>query len=334
MKAKNLFYLILLGAVVACAEKEEEIVSSPTPATATRNISFLNESMTDYTISAFREENNGFVFLNTFSSSGNADGRAEIQLPVGNYQFLVATGYGGSILQFPQLPEQGNTQFNEMKFVAQPIENNETNLQAGEELFLQDNLADSVYQLYTATTIQLNLKRAVSQATLFIKRGRKTGDNQFEAIPYEQDSIIRYFNQIELRLENVGTSLDIHNNSDGEASMITKYPAAAYDSITKEGFATFTGPFFFPPKEKKPLQLEVKLYPAEDSPQPELSLTTTGKVGRNERLVITVWITNDWNHIGISADTQPIHIEKEGDTGIWDNTVTTLQKIETGHEIH
>lgn len=333
MKTKNIFYLIILGTAFACSDKEDRDFFPPVPATVTRTISFLNETATDYTISAFREGNNGFVYLNTFPSSGRIDGRTEIQLPVGNYQFLVASGYGNSILRYPYVPEQGATLFGDLKFVAQPTAEDATNLQPGEELFLQDKLVDSIYRINTATTIQLNLERAMSQTILYIKRGRKTADNRFEAIPYDQDSIVRYFKQIELQLENVGTSVDIYSIPDGEASMKVEYPATVYDSITTEGFAAYTGPFFIPPKEEKPLQLKVKLHPTADSPQPELSLATSGNVGRNERLIITVWITNDWNFIGLTADTEPIRKEKDGDTGIWDNTVTSSFQKETEYEI-
>lgn len=321
MRTLHIFYLILLGTAVACSGREEETTLPPAPVAATQNIRFSSEAVTDYTVSAFREGGNGFVYLNSFASSGRTDGRTDIQLPVGNYKFLVATGYGHSILLSPQSPEQGTTRFEELKFVAQTTDG--SNLQAGEELFLPDTLVDSVYRLQTATTIELNLERAMAQTLLYIKRGRKTGENQFVAIPYEQDSIVRYFSQIDLQLENVASSIDVYGTPEGEASMRLEYPATAYDSITSEGFAAYTGPFFFPPIEKKPLQFLVKLLPSADSPQPELSLTSTGKVGRNERLVITVWITNDWNFIGVTADTHPIQKEQDGDTGIWDNTVTS-----------
>lgn len=323
MKTKHILYLILLGTAVACSNTDEKIIPSSEDPASTRSVYFLSETVTDYTISAFREGNNGFAFLKTIPSSGRADGQTEVQLPVGNYQFLVASGYGNSITQQPENPVQATTLFRDMQFVAVPATDNPANIQAAEELFLQDTLVDSVYNLHTATTIQINLKRSVAQAVLFIKRGQKTKDNQFESLPYEQDSILRYFSAVELQLENTGTSVDLHSISDGAAVMTVSYPATAYDSITTEGFAAFTGPYFFPPKGNEPLRFHVKLYPAAGSPQPELALTTTGKAGRNERLIITAWITSDWNFIGLTADTQPITAEIPGEDGIWGDTVTS-----------
>lgn len=322
MKTKHILYLILLGTAVACSNTDEETLSSPEDPASTRSVYFLSETVTDYTISAFREGNNGFAFLKTFPSSGRADGQTEIQLPVGNYQFLVASGYGTNTTQQPKNPVQATTLFGDMRFVAQPATDNPANILPAEELFLQDTGVDSIYSLYTAETIQINLKRSVAQVILFIKRGQKAGDNQFEPLPYQQDSILRYFSAVELQLENIGTSVDLHSLSDGAAAMTVSYPATAYDSITTEGFATFTGPFFFPPKGNELLRFHVKLHPATGSPQPELTLTTSGKVGRNERLIVTAWITSDWNFIGLTADTQPITAEIPGEDGIWGDIVT------------
>lgn len=322
MKTKHILYLILLGTAVACSNTNEEMISSPEVPASTRSVYFLSETVTDYTISAFRERNNGFAFLKTFPSSGRADGQTEVQLPVGNYQFLVASGYGTSITQQPETLEPSTTLFGDVRFVAVPATDNPGGIRAAEELFLQDTLVDSVYNLYTATTIQINLKRSVAQAILFIKRGQKTGDNQFAPLPYAKDSILRYFSAVELQLENAGTSVNLHSVSGGTAPMAVTYPSTAYDSITDEGFAAFTGPFFFPPAGNQPLQFRVKLIPVTGSPQPELTLTTSGKVGRNERLIITAWITSDWNFIGLTADTTPITAEIPGDDGIWDDTVT------------
>lgn len=322
MKTKHILYLILLGTAVACSNADEVTISSPEAPATTRSVYFLNETVTDYTISAFREGNNGFAFLKTFSSSGRADGQTEVQLPVGNYRFLVASGYGDHIIQQPENPAQATTLFEDMRFVVSQATDNPANIQPAEELFLQDTLVDSVYHLYTADTIQINLKRAVAQAVLFIKRGQKTGDNRFEPLPYQQDSILRYFSAVELQLENAGTSVDLYSVSAGTASMAVTYPSTAYDSITAEGFAAFTGPFFFPPAGNEPLRFHVKLIPAAGSPQPELILTTSGKVGRNERLFITAWITSDWNFIGVTAETRPIEAQMDGDNGIWDETIT------------
>lgn len=322
MKTKHILYLILLGTAVACSNADEVTISSPEAPATTRSVYFLNETVTDYTISAFREGNNGFAFLKTIPSSGRADGQTEVQLPVGNYRFLVASGYGDRIIQQPENPAQATTLFEDMRFVVNQATGNPANLQAAQELFLQDTLVDSVYSLYAPQTIQINLKRAVAQAVLFIKRGQKTGDNRFEPLPYQQDSILRYFSAVELQLENAGTSVDLHSVSDGTAAMTVNYPTSTYDSITTEGFAAFTGPFFFPPKGNEPLRFHVKLIPTAGSPQPELTLTTSGKVGRNERLLITAWITSDWNLIGLTADTRPITAEIPGEDGIWDDTVT------------
>ena len=322
MKAKHLFYLVLLGTAVACSAPQEEAALPPAPSLLTRSVRFQSENLKDYTIFAFLEGDNGFAYLNTFPSSGRADGQTEVQLPVGNYQFIVASGFGHSILPEPQHPVQAATLAGDMRFKAQTTAENAASLQPGEELFLPDAKADSVYPLYTASNIQINLKRAVSQALIYIKRGRKIGENIYEALPYSQDSIVRYFSRVELQLENAGTAVDAHSTSSGEAPLVVTYPAAARDSITPEGFAAFTGPFFFPPAGNVPLQFSVKLYPSANSPLPELSLSTTGKAARNERLIITVWITQDWNFIGVTADTSPIQKENTGDSGIWDDIIT------------
>lgn len=326
MKAKHIFYLILLGIASACSGPEEETILPPPPVAAMQNISFRSTTATNYDILAFRQRNNEFVYLKTFQVSGLSEGEVySAELPVGNYQFLFARNYNTNTLLSPSYPNP-NTRFEEMTFITK------TDSQAGgnqilgsDELYLQDQHADSVYQLTAASTIECTLKRAVAQLVLHIKRGQKNADGTYTAIPYpSKDNIARYFNEIKIELAGIGSRVNAQSIPSGSANLQVTYAAIAYDSLSSEGFATYTGPFFFPSATPQKLQLGVILTPAANSPQPSLKIETTGAPKRNEQFIVTVWVTKDWNFIGITTDTQPITAEIPGDEGIWDDTVTPL----------
>ena len=322
MGAKKIFYLILLGIATACSGPEEESTLPPAPLAAMQRVSFLNLPATGYTVSAFRENNNSFTFFESFTAIGATDGKMEIQLPVGNYQFLFASSYGTNTLQQPAHPVISTTPFSAMQFVTR--EATDGMLMPADELFLQDAKADSIYQIYNPTTIKCTLKRAVAQAILYVKRGWKERENQYQAFPYSgDDNILKHFDQIKMEINGVGKSVDGLSIPSGQGDVSLTYAPSDCDSITDQGFAKFIGPFFFPPANGGEVNAHITLFPSSDSPQPQLSTTTTPTiVHRNEQLIITVWITNDWNFIGVTADTSPIRKENTGDSGIWDDIIT------------
>lgn len=318
MGVRIIYILIIFSWFTACSrtETEENNTFIPTEATS-RNVVFLTENKIQQTISVFRQVDSGFVFIKTIPVTSN---RTDTQLPIGNYQFLFASSYGDHTEM--NIPIPGSTLFPEMKFSVLPDESNPTYTHEGDELFLQEGKVDSIYVINNSTTIHATLKRAVAQVIIHVNRGWHTGDGQYTSLPYQNDSIIRYFSQICLNIENIGTAVDAHGTSEGQGMLTVAIPAEARDHITGEGFAVYTGPFFFPAANGETVLLKLSLYRNEDSPQPNLSLTKQATVKRNEQLILTAWITSDWNIIDVTADTKTISCENEGEQGTWDDHIT------------
>lgn len=327
MKRRKIYYLLLLGMMTACSKPEATaLLSEPETASAAamQEIQFLNLGTKDYTIHAFRENiSAAYVYTASFEARGTTDGQLQVELPVGNYQFLF-THLPGNHIRFSPSALTPTTRFEETAFIVQPdLTNGNNYLLEGDELYLQDKKADSVYRITEATTIRCTLERAVAQLVFFVKRGQKTAEGRFEPLPYSNnENIARYFNNIEVNIQGIGNSVDALSVPTGNGNLKMDYPASSYDSITNEGFAAYTGPFFFPAENDAPITVSIQLNPAATAPQPALAVTTQGVVKRNQQYIVTLWVTQDWNFVGVNAETRPIKDEINGDQNIWDDQVT------------
>lgn len=317
MRAKRIYLLIMCCWLAACQEygTEENDYSGPT-GTNLQNVVFLTGNNVQQTISAFRLDDSGFTFLKTILATSP---RTEAQLPLGKYQFLFAASYGNNTRM--NIPVAGSTLLPAIRFTVLSDERNPENIREGDELFLQEGKVDSVYAIEGSSTIRASLKRAVAQIILQVKRGWSESERNYIPLPYPDDSIIRYFSNIRLDIENVSTAVDAYGIPQGQSTLSVTFPATAQDSITPEGFAVYTGPFFFPAANGESISLKLNLYRSDDSPQPDLSLTKYAKVKRNEQLILTAWITKDWNMIAVTADTRPISRETDGEQDIWDDHI-------------
>lgn len=325
MKRRNIYYLLLLGLMTACSKPEATgPLSEPASASAMQKVQFLSLGNKDYTVHAFRENIFAtYVYTASFESTGASGSPLSVDLPVGNYQFLF-THFPNKNIRFSPMPLTSATRFEETEFIVQPdLTNGDNYLLEGDELYLQDKKADAVYRISEATTINCTLERAVAQLVFFVKRGQKTAEGRFEPLPYSNnENIARYFNDIEVNIEGIGNSVNALSVPTGIGNLKMDYPASSYDSITNEGFAAYTGPFFFPAEKDAPVTVSIQLNPAATAPQPALAVTTQGVVKRNQQYIVTLWVTQDWNFVDVNAETRPIEDEINGDQDIWDDQVT------------
>lgn len=318
MKAKIIYFLIVTGWLTACSETGTEKMDFPEPTQATlQNVVFLAENKTQQTISVFRNGGSGFTFMKTIAATGI---RTEAQLPRGKYQFLFAGSYG--INTGMNTPVPGVTLFPAMRFTALSNDTDPDYIREGDELYLPEEKADSIYTIEGPTLIRTTLKRAVAQVVLHVKRGWPTVHGEFNPLPYQNDSIVRYFSSIQLDIVNAATAVDANSIPEGQATVSVDFAANTRDSITPEGFAIYSGPFFFPAANEEDVVLKLNLYRSDNSPQPDLSMSRTATVKRNEQIILNAWVTSDWNVIGITADTRPISQETTGEENIWDDHIT------------
>lgn len=318
MKAKYIYLLAMMSCLSACSDitTEEQDIAAPVQ-TAYQKVTFLAESETQQTISAFRRGDSGFAFLKTILFTGT---RTEAQLPVGSYKFLFAGSYGTNMTL--NTPEPGTTLFPSMRFSVLP--DGTGNFRQADELFLQHGNVDSVYTIQEPSTIRAELTRAVAQVVICVKRGTSDGSGNYTPLPYTDDSIMRYFSNIQLDIEHAATSVDAFGNTEGEGNLSVTIPANTPDSITPEGFAVYTGPFFLPAANGAAIDLTLHLYRHASGPQPDLSLAMQATAERNVQLILTAWVTADWNFIGITADTRAISRETDGEQDIWEDNIMNL----------
>lgn len=322
MRLKYLTYLLLLGAITSCSRQEETPFRGD-PAPTALCLTTFSGNVQNYSVSIFRKEQGQFLFQNTLSAGWSADGKLSVQLPVGDYQFVFAHNYGTQTQILPA-PTMDVTSFGQLRFT--------TNAQAGtsplqispsDELFLQDQKADSIYKLTQASTIKCQLTRAVAQPLLYIKRGYASGDNKFQALPYpDGKNILQDIEKIRLDIQGIGQAVDALSTPYGTGNLSIEMNAADRDSITSEGFAYFEGPFVFPPEAGQETSIKVTLQPTANSLHSSLSMTVNRILKRNHRLVIIAWINSDWNAVGITTDLTPIDQTTPGEDGIWDDVVT------------
>ena len=197
MGVKIRYLLLVLGGFAACSDvvtggdDPGAVLASPQP------VVFLTRGNIQQTISVFREGDSGFTFLETVPVTGN---RTVVDLPVGKYQFLLAGSYGENTDM--NTPAKGTTIFGDMCFTVLPDDTDADCIRGGDELFLQDEKADSIYDIQGSTTIRATLKRAVARAIVYIRRGWLSDDGQYISLPYQNDSIIRYFSKVRLDIGN------------------------------------------------------------------------------------------------------------------------------------
>lgn len=321
MGFKDFFSIVLLIGVMACSRQQEQLLPGTNPASALYRTTFVAENP-DYAVWVFRKGSEQFTYLQTVRSGWSADGKVTAELPVGEYKFLF-TYFPEKNTGVLPAPQSDKSQLEDLRFVIQHTP--QGSLLPGDELFLPEGKVDSVYQIWGENSVEAKLKRVVSQVNLLVKRGIKNPDGSYTALPYMAgDSILQHIGHIELKLKNLGTSLDVHGKSYGSGQLDYVWQAAERDSLTREGFATYTGPFFFPAADEGEIQFELTLFPGNDAPHKELSMQISHKVELNRQIFITAWITDDWNFIDVSVKTEPITDRISGEEGVWDDVVTNL----------
>lgn len=325
MRLKHLTYLLLLGATLSCSRQEETPFRGE-PAPTALCLTTFSGNIQNYSVSVFREEQGQFLFQNTFSAGWSADGKLSVQLPVGNYQFVFAHNYGIQT-QISPAPIQDVTSFGELRFTTSAQEGTSPlQLAPSDELFLQEQKADSIYKLTQASTIKCRLARTVAQPVLYIKRGYALEDGNFQALPYSDGkNILQDIEKVQFDIQGIGQAMDALSTPYGTGNLSVEMNAAERDSITSEGFARFKGPFVFPPEAGQTTSIKVTLQPAANSLHSSLSMTVNPILKRNHQLIIIAWINADWNAVGITTDLKPIDQTTPGEDGIWDDVVTFNQ---------
>ncbi len=313
MKGRRIVYWACLLLAVSCESKNEGI-DSVDPVLSARTVTFLGETE-DVSVLIFGRNSTGFTYQKGVFS-GWVNGRLKIPLERGEYKCLF---YKSSFVHtelFPDLREN-ETPWENVKIMSRPDPGQKGYVLPADEVFLPSSevLANTIYVVPENDTVRSTLTRAVGKIILQLKRGFSESGN-IDSLPYAAGSnIMDEIEQISLDITGVGEAVNIAGGL-GKASM--EWTASSADRITSSGFAVFDGPFVFPPAAGEKTKVGITLKPKSGSPFPPMSRSVEGNIVRNEKLVITLWLTSTYRFVGVQVRRDPIQDETQGDAGLWE----------------
>ncbi len=314
----TILILLFLPMLFSCADQEEPVTSGSgqpedIPAGIAR-VSFASGSPSRC-VYIFRREGNTFRYDSMIDTGWSADGKLTARLLVGDYKFLFLKPLNGQIDVLPASLDKAVT-IDQLRFAAQEDATHPGGILPVEELFLpQPEVADSVYTIQGEDKIECTLQRRVSQLEFVLNRGYKDGDN-YVAQPYEAgENILQTVKELRVEISGVARESNYLGTS-GEGTVFCQYAASDRQSIDEQGFATFTGPFVFPPANGGDVHLAITLVPLSGPAYPTLQLP--GKIEANRKLVVNLWLSASYFDIGVTIDNLPISGRTDGDSGMWE----------------
>lgn len=313
MKGRNIVYWALLLLAASCVREKEggEIEES---VLATRSVT-LNVGMEDVSVLIFGRNDPDFTYRSSIVSGWDTQGKTSIRLEVGDYKFLFFKLSGLHTFLDPESLTNAVT-FADIKVKAEKDPARDGYVWPADELWFPESaaMADEIYSIQGGETVRNTLTRAVGQIVLQLKRGIPE-NGEIDSLPYPAGkTIMDNIERVSLDIAGIGEAADIRG---GIGNSKVFWTTAQANRITKSGFAIFEGPFVFPSGTGQETNVNVVLLPKSGSAFPELSKQVKGKVERNKRLVITLWVTSTYKFIGITVKTDPISAETDGDQGIW-----------------
>lgn len=317
---KNAFILCMLVILATACSNDDIEVQQPLDqgksdySTTKSAVTFAGE-MNDVSVLIFGEENNEYYYQKSISSGWSVDGKVSTLLALGNYKFLFIKSAGINTSVFPN-PLDDNSTFSSIKFEAKPNTGKTDYVLPVDEMWLPETkkLADSVYTILDKTTVKNKLTRAVSKVVLHIKRASVV-NGVITELPFENsNNIMQNIDEITLDILGVGEAVNIEGGIGKTNTLYTSKAAI----ITDEGFASFEGPFVFPPAVNDKATVHITVTPVNGSAFPEMKKTVEGYLERNKKLEITLYVTATYQFINVNVDIEPISDEEDGDTGIWE----------------
>ncbi len=354
MWLEKIIYAPLFLIFLSCSDTRIEEVETETGDKGGQGvpITFRSGQNTDVSLYIFRKEADRFVYRSEINKGWSAEGKLTTQLEKGDYQFLFVKSDGEGT-QLSPTPLQSHTILEEVYFNALPDPAHEGGILPVNELFLPEpDAAMRIYSIQEEETVSCTLKRVVSRLLVSIKRGQ-VENGVYTPAPYPSgENIFQTIGKIEVTLSGAATAANVFGTK-GAATLFTSFTETDKDSLTQEGFAAFTGPFFFPPSESEEVEIAVSIYPADETKEEVIRKVVNGQVKKNEQLCVVLWLEPETQtepdpdpdpepepnpdpepdpdpdpdpepepepnrSILLTVDTQPISQETEGDKGVWE----------------
>lgn len=311
MRYYNLIW-ILIVLISACSNEGEFIQDSSSLNGKDGDIIFLQEKE-DVSVLIFNENDSDFKYIKSITSGWSTDGKISTRLIFGKYRFLFIKSAGiNTSFSFDT-----NTSFDDIKIAAKDDPQNENYVLPVDEIWLPETreMAETIYTITGETTVYNKLTRAVSRIVIHLKRG-SVENGEITEYPFPEGmNITENIKEIKLDINGVGGAV---NFIGGVGSTKTQETLQESSEITEDGFATFQGPFVFPPETQDLTTVDISIIPDKDSAFPEISTSVSGLLERNKKLEITLLVTDTYQLLDIVVDTNPITEVSQGDSGIWE----------------
>lgn len=315
MRSTILFFLSL-PLLFSCSEQEELATDGSNgaeniPAGISR-VSFISDSQSQC-VYIFRKEDGSFRYDSMMDSGWSEDGTRVANLLIGDYKFLFTDMQEGQLDVLP-VPLDGAVTLDRLRFVARTDDAHEGGVLPVGQLFLPEpEVADSVYAIRGNDKIKCTLHRRVSQLEFILRRGYKE-DGKYVEQPYTSgENILKKVQALQIEIAGVARECNYEKFS-GEGTVFQTY-LADEGVIDDQGFATFTGPFVFPPADGKEVNLKITVTAPSNKDYSPLSLT--GKLNANQKLEVNLWFTPSAFEIGVTIVRKPLSGQTEGDMGVW-----------------
>lgn len=315
----SVMYLLFLPMMLSCSGQEELTDSSGGPEenlpAGIARVAFQSDPQPQC-LYIFRKEGDSFRYDSTINTGWSADGKLTTRLLLGDYKFLFTGEQNAQVDVFPS-PLTPDVAPEQLRFVARTDNEHPGYLLSTGELFLPEpDVAAKVYTIQGNDEIACTLKRKVSQLEFVLKRGYKEG-NEYIPLPYDKgDNVLEMVKELRVEISGVARECNF-NGTSGKGNMIATYSASERQSIDEQGFATFAGPFVFPPANANgEVNLKITLVPITGSPYKPLSLK--GKLEANRKLEVNLWLNSSYFDIGVTIHNGPITERTDGDAGVWE----------------
>lgn len=309
---------IFLPLMFSCTE-HEELTNSPRqpeeniPAGISR-VAFTGGPQSQC-VYIFRKEGNDFRYHSMINSGWSADGKVTARLLTGDYKFLFTGPLDGQTDVLPSALTSSVTP-DQLHFAAKTDDVHTNYILPAGELFLPEpDVADLVYTIRGNDEIKCTLKRRVSQLEFVLRRGYKE-EGKYVARPYSDGhNVLENISELQIEITGVARYCNFQGTF-GKGDILCTYLASECENIDAQGFATFTGPFVFPPAGDAEVMLHIT--PISSSGVPYQMLTLPGKLEANRKLEVNLWFNPSYYDIGVTIRNRPITQQTDGDTGIWE----------------
>jgi len=300
----------------ACSN-ENDGDDSQSGTSSLRNEVTLSSETDGVSVLIFAKEEGKYKYLRSINSGWSAERKVSTILQLGYYKFLMfkSAGINTSFSLPSELDAEGKMK--EIEFSAKPDSHGEDYVLPVDEIFFPEtaSVAEQEHNIDGPKTIHNKLTRAVSQVVLNINRGYADGSDM-KPLPYaEGKSIMDNIASIELDIEGVGEVINIYES---RGSKKTYFSATQASSTTTEGFAVFKGPFVFPSIAGEEAEVKITIHTIDSDIFPNTEKIIHGKLERNKKLEISLWMTSTYKLIDVLVDLSEITEETEGDSGIWE----------------